>query len=234
MTIAANHHILPVLWETNQYMDKDKCQMRYHDIAELYNTITGSNGSMKSNLNTNGTTADGTEADKLEAVDVSSYKAGWTWTGKWYKNDGSSLVGDNRYDSEGAGEKVTGGDLSKYVPENTATSSINGDATEIGFNDYGYQAFLKIDLSKYKKPVLKFDFLDKSDSEDNVGSVTFAATDKVDGRPGTSVDMKYAEYSGKGIMLTDTLINELKTNPYLYITFANRPTVTGITVYEGE
>ena len=36
------------------------------------------------------------------------------------------------------------------------------------------------------------------------------------------------------LMITDTLINELKTNPYLYITFANRPTVTGITVYEGE
>lgn len=44
MTIAANHHILPVLWETNQYMDKDNCRMRYNDIAVLYNTITGSKG----------------------------------------------------------------------------------------------------------------------------------------------------------------------------------------------
>ncbi len=234
MTIAANHHILPVLWETNQYMDKDNCKMRYNDIAVLYNTITGSTGDTSSNLNTNGTTADGSTAEKLEAVDTSSLKAGWTWTGKWYKNDGKSLVGDNRYDSEGAGEKVIGANLSKYVPENTATSSIDGDATEIGFNDYGYQAFLKIDLSKYEKPVIKFNFLDKSDTEDYVGAVTLAATDKVDGRPGTSIDMKYAEYSGKGIKLTDSLISELKTNPYLYITFANGPTITGITVYDGK
>ena len=44
---------------------------------------------------------------------------------------------------------------------------------------------------------------------------------------------KYSEFHGKGIVLNDTLLKALETEPYLYITFAGKPAVTGITVYEG-
>lgn len=233
MTIAAKHHILPVLWETNQYMDKDNCKMRYNDIAVLYNTITGSTGDTSSKINTNGTTTDGSIADYLETTNVNNLKAGFEWTGKWYKNGGGNLVGDDIYTTEEGGTKVTKGSVEAFVPESSSKSSIDGDTTELGFNDWGYQAFLKIDLSKYKKPVVAFNFLDISDTEDFVGTVTIGTSDKVGGSGKNTYDLKYSEFHGKGIVLNDTLLKALETEPCLYITFAGKPAVTGITVYEG-
>lgn len=233
MTIAAKHHILPVLWETNQYMDKDNCKMRYNDIAVLYNTITGSTGDTSSKINTNGTTTDGSIADYLETTNVNNLKAGFEWTGKWYKNGGGNLVGDDIYTTEEGGTKVTKGSVEAFVPESSSKSSIDGDTTELGFNDWGYQAFLKIDLSKYKKPVVAFNFLDISDTEDFVETVTIGTSDKVGGSGKNTYDLKYSEFHGKGIVLNDTLLKALETEPYLYITFAGKPAVTGITVYEG-
>ena len=73
----------------------------------------------------------------------------------------------------------------------------DGDTTELGFNDWGYQAFLKIDLSKYKKPVVAFNFLDISDTEDFVGTVTIGTSDKVGGSGKNTYDLKYSEFHGK-------------------------------------
>ena len=234
MTIAAKHHILPVLWETNQYMDKDKCKMRYNDIAVLYNTITGSNGDTSSKINTNGTTTDGSEPVYLDTTDVSNLTAGFSWTGKWYKNDGSNCVGDERYTVEGGGTEIKQGSVEKFVFDSKSNSSIDGDTTEIGFNDWGYQAFLKIDLSKYEKPVIAFTYSELSDTEEYVGSLTLGTSDKVGGSGKNTLDLKYEEHHGKGIILNDTLLSELEKDPYLYITFSDKPTVTGITVYEGK
>lgn len=234
MTIAAKHHILPVLWETNQYMDKDKCKMRYNDIAVLYNTITGSNGDTSSKLNTNGTTTDGSKGDYLDTTDVSNLTAGFTWTGKWYKNGGSNRVGDDVYTKDDGGTEIKQGSVEKFVPESSSDSSIDGDKTELGFNDWGYQAFLKVDLSKYKKPVIAFNFLDVSDTEDFVGALTLGTSDKVGGSGKNTLDIKYSDFHGKGVILNDTLLKALETEPYLYITFAGKPAVTGITVYEGK
>ena len=214
-------------------MDKDNCKMRYNDIAVLYNTITGSTGDTSSKINTNGTTTDGSIADYLETTNVNNLKAGFEWTGKWYKNGGGNLVGDDIYTTEEGGTKVTKGSVEAFVPESSSKSSIDGDTTELGFNDWGYQAFLKIDLSKYKKPVVAFNFLDISDTEDFVGTVTIGTSDKVGGSGKNTYDLKYSEFHGKGIVLNDTLLKALETEPCLYITFAGKPAVTGITVYEG-
>ena len=97
MTIAAKYHMLPCMWEIGQYFNRVSGKMKYRDIAVLFNTITGSKGDTSAITNSDGTAVPGADRE-IVFEDVSSLTPAWSWTGKWYKNNGQNTVGDNRYE----------------------------------------------------------------------------------------------------------------------------------------
>lgn len=215
MGLAAQRGLLPVLWDTpGMYFDRDECKMAYRDIAELYNAITGANGETES---IDAITQK--PANEISVVDIPQDKEPvWKWEGRWRKNDASNIGLD--------GEKVTSTDVSKFVQTDFCT-----DDTKNTFNDWGYQTFMHLDWSQYKQPCLVFTFED--DAADTVGKLELATVKKVNG---TSTDnQKYLHeiWNGKGIVLANATLETLQQDrPYLYVTFGNKPIVTGIYVYD--
>ncbi len=224
---ARKWHMVPVMWETGQYFNRSEAKLKFKDVAETWNSITGAKG------DTSMTRLTGKKnAPAIETVEVGKTKQPvWSWTGKWYKNGGDSVVGDDRY-AEGGGTKVPSTDpdpRSKFVPSSTTKATIEGDATEIFFNEWGYQAFLNLDLSKYKKPAILFEFLDGTANEENVGVLQMGATEKDKHAGDFSVD--YWDLNGKAVVLSDN-IGLSAEKPWLCLTFGGKPTVTAIHVYE--
>lgn len=218
MCYSSDFGILPVLWDSaGRYYNRAKCQMKYADVGELYNSITGANG------DTSMTTRTGKPAP-AETVDPSTLESVWDWTGKWYKNDGTNKVGDDR------SETVTSGDVTKFVPVSNAEARAEGDTTEIVFNNWGYQAFIKLDLSQYEKPAIAFDYV--ADDMESVGDLTLYSTDQADGSAYTEDVVTYDNHIGKAVILSDALLDDLYFNPYLGISFGNRPIITGIHIYD--
>lgn len=218
MCYASDFGILPVLWDSaGRYYNRVKCQMKYADVGELYNKVTGASGDISMET----VTGKPKPAETLDTTDLTSV---WDWTGKWYKNDGSNKVGDDR------SEKVEKEDVTKFVPVSETESKLEGDTTEISFNSWGYQAFIKVDLSKYEKPAIAFDYV--ADDEDTVGSLTLYSTNEVDGSVSAEDVVTYENHIGKAVVLSDVLLDDLYFNPYLGISFANGPTVTGIHIYD--
>ena len=218
MCYSSDYSILPVLWDSaGRYYNRSKCKMKYADVGELYNSITGAKG------DTSMTTRTGKPAP-AEAVDVSTLQSSWDWTGKWYKNDGSNKVGDDR------SETVTQGEVAKFVPESKIERKIDGDTTDIVFNSWGYQAFIKLDISKYEKPAIAFDFA--VDDEESVGSLTLYSTSEADGSASEEDVVEYENFNGKAVILSDVLVDDLYFNSYLCVSFGNGPTVTGIHIYD--
>jgi len=230
MTIAAKYHMLPCMWEIGQYFNRVSGKMKYRDIAVLFNTITGSKGDAGAIVYTDGTAVEGADRE-ITFEDVSSLTPAWSWTGKWYKNNGQNIVGDNRYDEEA--EHTNGSKESDFIPLSETKAAIDGDTTALSFNSWGYQAFLKLDLSKYKRPCIAFDFLEGTNTEEIVGSLQLATSAEA----GTSnlqneYTLPYSKWNGKGITLNGELLDGLAKNPYLMITFSDKPTVTGIHIYD--
>ena len=223
---ARNNHMVPVMWETGQYFSRSEAKLKFKDIAEMLNDVTGAKG------DTSMTKLTGKKnASAIEVSEVKNKKPVWSWTGKWYKNGGDSIVGDDRY-KEGGGTKVLSTDkdiAAKFVPSSQVTSTIEGDATEIFFNEWGYQSFLKIDLSKYKKPAIAFEFLEGTANEENVGTLQMGATEKDKHAGDFSVD--YWDLNGKAVTISD-IIGLSEEKPWLCLTFSGKPTVTAIHVYE--
>ncbi len=224
-TEARKYNAVPVLWETSQYFNRTAGKMRYHDIAVFYNTITQSNG------DTSMTKETGYHEASVEAVDVSGKTPVWSWTGKWYKNDGSNKIGDDKFEEGGGSTAVDNGNpMEQFVPESNTTATIDGDQTEITFNDWGYQVFLKLDLSKYTEPAIAFTFLDGTDNSDNVGGLSAGASESAS-YPADAISMPYDTFHGKAVTLAGDL--ELTSEkPWIALTFANAPIVTGIDIYE--
>lgn len=225
---AHNYHMVPVMWETGQYFNRSEAKLKFKDVAETWNDITGAKG------DTSMTRLTGKKnAPPLEVGEVPKGKEPvWSWTGKWYKNGGDNIVGDNRYD-EGGGTKVLPTDedtRSKFVPSSETKATIEGDATEIFFNDWGYQAFLKLDLSKYKKPAIGFEFLEGTANEESVGVLQLGATEKAD-KPAEDFSVDYWDINGKIVTISDN-IGLSDGNPWLCISFGGKPTLTAIHVYE--
>lgn len=214
MQIAAAHGCLPVLWDTpGMYFDRNDCLMLYSDVAELYNSITGASGNTEDIENTTGKqTATITPVDiDADAVPV------WTWTGTWAKNDGTNIG-------------IDGNAVTKEEPEKFVQTTESTDESMITFNSWGYQSFLELDWSKISKPCLKITF--EVDNEDKVGSLIIGT---MDAEKTISKDQQTFEYSlwgGKGIIIPDTMIDALKTNPVMYLTFGNAPVITKIEVYD--
>lgn len=230
MTIAAKYHMLPCMWEIGQYFNRVSGKMKYRDIAELFNTITGSNGDTSSIVYTDGTAVPGADRE-ITFEDVSSLTPAWSWTGKWYKNNGQNIVGDNRY--EDGADHTKGTKESDFIPLSESKATIDGDTTALSFNSWGYQAFLKLDLSKYTRPCIAFAFMEGTNTEEIVGSLQFATSAEA----GTSnlqneYTIEYSKWNGKGVALNGELLEGLAKNPYLMITFSDKPTVTGIYVYD--
>ncbi len=231
-TEAAKYTALPVLWETGQYFDKRAAKLKFKDVAEFYNALTGSSG------DTNMTKVTGLPPAGA-AIDVSDKTPVWSWTGKWYKNGGDSLIGDGKFKEDA----VEGVDYVKvpdtaedptdmFVPESEVTSTIDGDTTEIVFNPWGYQTFIKLDREKYKNPVIAFEFLDGTDIEDNVGSLQLGATNEA-GIFAEDVLIKYANFHDGGIALNDK-ITLSDDKPWISVCFSDKPIVTAIHIYDIE
>ena len=102
----------------------------------------------------------------------------------------------------------------------------------------GFQSFLNIDVSKYKKPAIAVQFapetLDKAnwkaDDEDNVGHIQLGVSDTATFKD--DVDIDYAAFADKLIVLDEAGLNLTKDRHYLSLTFSGRPTITGIQIYE--
>lgn len=216
MQIASESGCLPVLWDTpGNYFDRDACLMNYQDVAELYNGITGANGNTADITTRTGKLSADITPIEITDADVPV----WSWEGTWAKNDGKNIGID--------GEVVTKTDVTKFVQTTTCT-----DESKIGFNDWGYQSFLKVDWSKMKSPCIKIQF--KDEVEDTVGKLILA-TASADGKVGKDEQSyEFATWTGKGVILPKSMVESLKTSPSLYLTFGNAPVVTGIYVYDKE
>lgn len=225
---ARKLHMVPVMWETGQYFNRSEAKLKFKDVAETWNDITGAKGDTSMTRLTGKKNAPPLEISEIAKEE----KPAWSWTGKWYKNGGDSIVGDDRY-TEGGGTKVESTDpdhASKFVPSSQVTPTIDGDSTEISFNEWGYQTFLKIDLSKYKKPAIAFEFLDGTANEENVGSLQIGATEEA-GKYVNDFAVDYWDLNGKAVTISDN-IGLSDEKPWLSITFSGKPTVTAIHVYE--
>ena len=90
-----------------------------------------------------------------------------------------------------------------------------------------------MDLSKYKKPCIAFTFMDGTDTEENVGSLQLATSPGAEGSNlQNEYTLLYSQWHGKGIVLNSELLEGLAKNPYLMITFSDKPTITGIHIYD--
>lgn len=225
---ARKWHMVPVMWETGQYFNRSEAKLKWKDVAETWNSITGANG------DTSMTRLTGKKnAPAIETSEIAKTKTpAWSWTGKWYKNGGDSIVGDDRYTEDG-GTQVSSTETdprSKFVPSSQTAATIDGDTTEIFFNEWGYQTFLKIDLSKYKSPAIAFEFLDGTANEENVGVLQMGATTAADNYA-VDFSIDYWDLNGKAVILSDE-VGLSAEKPWLSLTFSGKPTVTAIHVYE--
>ena len=212
--VCADHGCLPVLWDTpGMYFDRDTLKMNYRDVAELYNSITGAKGDTASiTANT------GLPKNSISLVDLTDKDVPvWTWEGEWAKNDAKNIGLD--------GNVVKETDVSKFVRTDSCT-----DATKLEFNEWGYQVFLKMDWSQLKKPCIRVTF--KEATADVVGSLALATVKKVNGSGTDEQKYEFDTWNGKGVVLSAETLESLQTNPYLYLTFGNAPTVTGIYLYD--
>ena len=204
----------PVLWENGNYFEREACVMKYKNVAELYNSLTGAKGKID----------DGME-DAVEPENAAEIKSVsddmqpvWSWTGRWKKNEGNNICLD--------GSVVTAGDISKFVE----TASVT-DESKLVFNNWGYQAFLKFDWASLKKPCIKMTF--ESETKASVGDVHFGACKEADKSAKGEEVYSYNDWGGKAIVLSDKLLTLLRADrPWLSLTFGNGPVATGIYVYD--
>ncbi|MCD7709013.1 MAG: glycoside hydrolase family 5 protein, partial [Clostridiales bacterium] len=83
MTYGAECGYVPVLWDKNQFFDRESCQMRYSDIAEVFNEVTGANGPVSDDMDTTGLTEVSLSTDDdLTLV--------YTWEGTWERTSTGS------------------------------------------------------------------------------------------------------------------------------------------------
>lgn len=230
-TQCRQYYAVPCLWETGQYFDRKANKLYFYDVANFFNAVNDANGDNTMSKHTGATTG-----DSPYVVSVKDKKPVWSWTGKWYKNGGDYIVGDDRFETGGGTDVSNEEDkLSFFVPESKVNATIAGDNTEIVFDPAGFQAYLKLDLSKYKKPAIKFTFSDSSlenfeDDENYVGRLQLGATDAAYTFK-ESVGLAYDKFSDRGVLLQDEL-QLSEANPYLSIAFSNKPTITAIEIYE--
>ncbi|MCH5268757.1 MAG: glycoside hydrolase family 5 protein [Lachnospiraceae bacterium] len=217
---ASQYHATVCFWETGQYFDRQNCTLKFKDVALLFNELTGSKG------DTSMTGLTGVENRVFSVVDTTDKTPVWSWKGTWYKNGGEGLVGDDIY----TGGTTTGTKPEDFAKTDSMGSTIDGDQTTIQFDATGYQAFLKIDMSKYVKPAIKITFSDIiPEPAATIGGLQLGVNDKPSYKYAETVP--YSKYNGKALVL-DGLYLPTEKDPWLSITFDGMPIVTGIDVYE--
>ncbi len=224
-TLSVKYHATPCLWETGQYFDRKTGNMLYKDVADYYNLINGAQGYADMTATTSGAAS---AAESADVADVTGMTPVWSWTGKWYKNSGANTVGDDKFlENGGTVVDATMGDtLPLFVPESKVEG---GDASSIEFNNWGYQAFIKLDVAKYKNPAILFTFLDGTAVEDNVGAAQLG--NAASAEYSDELDFAFDKFNGKAIVLSGDLAPS-ESEPYLSVSFGNQPIVTGIYIYD--
>ena len=216
------YHALAVFWETGQYFDREECKLKFKDIALLFNQLTGCNG------DTSMTALTGAQNNPGSIADVTGKTPVWSWSGIWYKNGNDNLVGPDRFKEDAS---TIGSSLADFVPESHTEATIEGDQTAIEFNGGGYQAFLKLDLSKYKRPAIKFTFSEDTleDTEKYIGDLQLGTTSTLS--YAGDLILPYDKFAGKAVAIEDEILPSAG-KPILSISFSMKPTVTGIEIYE--
>lgn len=222
MEVSAKYNCLPILWDYHGiYYDRNACKMKYKDVAQLFNQVTGAKGDTNIAANTGKPNND---IKVVEASKLTDEKLVWSWEGQWAKNDAKNIGLD--------GNVVTGTDVTKFVQTTKCT-----DESKITFNSWGYQTFLHLDWSKYKNPVIRVTFKadaeDIKTAEDAIGQLKLATCSKPDAGDQTDEQgYEFKTWYGKGIGLSAATLASLEQKPCLYLTFGNAPIVTGIYVYD--
>lgn len=213
MEVASTRGCLPVLWDTpGTYFDRKGCKMTYKNIAELYNQVTGANGSTDIKAVTGAPSID------AEFVDVAAGTSPvWSWEGQWAKNDGKNIGLD--------GSQVSSTDESKFIQTETCT-----DVEKITFNNWGYQTFLNLDWNSITKPCIRVTF--EEDTMDKVGNIQLGSVTEANGSATDTQIYEHALWTGKGVVLSESMVTSLQEKGWLSLTFGNAPRVTGIYVYD--
>lgn len=232
--MCRKYNTVPVMWETGQLFDRKACKLKYSDLAVLFNAINVNAKGEYAQGDTSQTVTTGKPDLKNIIVDVSDKKPVWSWEGIWYKNGGNSSIGEDRYGSN----PQTGVKLEDFVPVSKVTSTIEGNKTDISFDETGFQSFIHFDLDKYKDPIILVKFapetLDKNNwkpDENNIGKIQLGAEAEAKFRE--DIGIGFDDFNGYGIRLQATNSMVASHVPYLSLTFSNAPTVTGIYIYEG-
>lgn len=86
MTYGAKSGFVPVIWEVGAFYNKATGEMKFKDVAEVFNKVTGANGVIPANAGMTG-------IQKAEDVSEEDLKKLYTWEGSWTRTDGSSVGG---------------------------------------------------------------------------------------------------------------------------------------------
>ena len=176
---------------------------------------------------------------EIKSVDISGMKPVWSFEGRWYKNGGDFLVGDDKFKDPEHAVKI---DASSAVASDFATGTIVAEdgagETEIIFDNAGYQSYINIDRDTIKDPIVYVTFLAGTEiddqGEDSVGMMQIGAA-KEAGVFKEDAKVAADEVRKGGIRLKDIgSLYLLDSDPWLCLTFTQKPIVTGIYIYDGS
>ncbi len=85
MTYGAKSGFVPVMWDTGIWYDRISGEMKYKDIAEVFNKVTGSKGVISDNAETTG-------IPSIEYMPEDGLKTVYTWEGSWTRTEGSEAI----------------------------------------------------------------------------------------------------------------------------------------------
>ena len=86
MTYGAQLGFVPVIWEASLFYNREDGTMKFKDVAEVFNRVTGSNGIIPENAAITG-------IPKSESSSEDNLKKLYTWEGSWTRTDGTNAVG---------------------------------------------------------------------------------------------------------------------------------------------
>ncbi len=218
--ISAEYGLVPVLWDAqHMYFDRGNNLIRYRDVAEFYNNLTGGHGDTSAEAVSGPVDYD---PDPMEVPD--GLEPVFSWEGTWYKNDGSGAIGQYRNQAGNEGD---------FVITDSCT-----DGSMMDFNSWGYQAFPHINFKDYDNLYMYVTFLPASEQDDGtgeepltdegvIGDMTLGSCIEVNGNSSDAAKIPFNDFFGKAVRIPKLA----KSNGYIYLTFANAPIVTGIYFY---
>ena len=231
LTEAVKYHMVPCMWETGQFFDRKAATLKFKDVGEFFNEICGTAGDTSMTRTTGYV--------EIKSVDISGMKPVWSFEGRWYKNGGDFLVGDDKFKDPEHAVKI---DASSAVASDFATGTIVAEdgagETEIIFDNAGYQSYINIDRDTIKDPIVYVTFLAGTEiddqGEDSVGMMQIGAA-KEAGVFKEDAKVAADEVRKGGIRLKDIgSLYLLDSDPWLCLTFTQKPIVTGIYIYDGS